>query len=115
MTDSKLRALYQRMYEITASKCKKCGSCCDPTQCADTKKFAETTGKEIPPLPESGSYLGEDGCILAPHQRPICTVHHCAINGLGFFRGDRDTTEAYFEVRFQIDDLEWAHYKDELL
>lgn len=107
MTDPRLQALYQKMYEITGAKCKKCGMCCNPSQCADIKRFAEMVGREIPPLPENSSYLGEAGCILEPHQRPICTVHHCEIASLGVFRGDGEATRTYFNVRNQIDELEW--------
>jgi hypothetical protein len=51
-------------------------------------------------------FMGPTGCVVAPHLRPICTVHTCDINGMGFKRGPGSGpwTKRYFELREQIED-----------
>ena len=100
-------AAYQRLYEITSSKCDDCGRCCNPQQCAEIEETAKALGADIPALPESGSYIVNNRCMLEPHQRPVCTVHHCKIGSLGFFPGDAETTKAYFDARDAL--LELGH------
>ena len=51
-------------------------------------------------------FLAPTGCIVAPHLRPICTVHACCINSIGYKRGDMEWTNRYFELRARIDELE---------
>lgn len=48
-------------------------------------------------------FMGSDGCIVAPHLRPICTVHTCDINSLGFKKGDPDWTKRYFALRAKLE------------
>ena len=108
----RLKALYREMYELTRPECGgTCWlpySCCDDLYCRVTVKWAkehwgvtlEPTGHPKLPL------LGEEGCTVEPHLRPICTVHTCEINSLGFKKGDSDWTQRYFQVREQLGSME---------
>jgi hypothetical protein len=49
--------------------------------------------------------MGPDGCIAAPHLRPLCTLHTCAINGRGT-SGNMEWDKKYFELREKIDILQ---------
>lgn len=114
----KLVVLYQKMADMTASECAGVGkgscraphSCCDENACNITKQFALRQGVTLPEFTPKGHkgafYLTENGCSVAPHLRPVCTVHTCAINGLGFKMGDEKWTKDYFKLRDQLDRLE---------
>ena len=109
--DKNLIEAYQKMADLTLPKCKKCPcplSCCSPEYCEITiKHAAETWGIQLertkhPTLP----LMGENGCTAQPHLRPICTVHNCKINALGF-DPDMKWTEEYFDLRDKIETLEY--------
>lgn len=113
----KLVQIYQKMADLTAPECAGVGkgscrvphSCCDEMACIITKEFALTQGvvlQEYPPNHKGAFYLGENGCTVAPHLRPICTVHTCQIGSLGFKPGDPKWTKKYFKIRDTIDALE---------
>jgi hypothetical protein len=107
-----LPILYQQMAELTLPECRdSCRSphsCCAPEYC----DFAAITAKEDwnteltptghPRLP----FMGESGCTVPPHMRPMCTMHTCAINSLGFKPGDMEWTKKYFTLREKIETLE---------
>jgi hypothetical protein len=50
--------------------------------------------------------MGPNGCTAEPHLRPICTLHTCDVNSLGFKRGDEEWTRKYFEIRDEIESEE---------
>jgi hypothetical protein len=113
----KLVQLYQKMSELTAPECAGIGpssckcphSCCDELACSITKDFALNQGVTLPEFPpnyKGAFYLNETGCTVAPHLRPLCTVHTCQISSLGFKPGDPEWTKKYFKLRNQIDKLE---------
>lgn len=96
--DQHLVDTFQKLADFTAPKCVSCRSpfvCCTAQQCADTKAFAKDTfGIE---LVETGGilpFLGPSGCIVAPHLRPICSVHVCESH-----LDDSEWSEQYFELR----------------
>jgi len=107
---------YQEMADLTAPVCAGQGNipcrlphtCCSPEYCAMTMDIAlaewgvvlKPTGHKTLPL------MGENGCIAAPHLRPLCTYHTCAINGIGRTR-DPEWDKKYFALRTKIDTLEW--------
>lgn len=69
-----------------------------------TAILAEEKGLKLqrtdhPKLP----FMGPDGCVLEPWQRPICAVHVCE----GRLYRDLDFYKAYFELRERIGDKEW--------
>ena len=104
--------LYQKMYELTVKKCKQCakgaGSCCHSMACDIVEKFAKVeygitllrTGH--PKL----KFMGSNGCIVAPHLRPICTVHTCKIVNYGCDFEDKPWTADYYELKGLIAQLE---------
>jgi hypothetical protein len=51
-------------------------------------------------------FMSETGCVVSPHLRPLCTLHTCDMNGLGFKKNDFEWTDKYFKLREQIDELE---------
>lgn len=108
----KLIRLYQEMAEHTAPECKACfipHSCCNSIYCdlairlAKSKWSIDLPTTDNPTLP----LMGPTGCTAAPHLRPICTVHTCAVNSLGSKPGDRAWTEKYYDLREQVDALEF--------
>jgi len=52
------------------------------------------------------SLMGPAGCTAAPHYRPLCTIHTCEINSLGFKRGAPEWTDEYFARRERLMELE---------
>lgn len=105
-------ALYREMADITLPKCKECRvplSCCSAEYCRLAIKFApkkwgvelKETGHKTLPL------MGESGCVVAPHLRPLCTMHVCCINSIGCDPKDPEWTDKYFELRNQIENLEY--------
>jgi len=122
VTDQKLIGLYQQMYEMTSPECgcscKLPYSCCSPEYCQGAIGHAqEHWGITLEPLGTPGRstrneelpLLGPEGCIAAPHLRPICTVHTCEINAFGFKVKDPDSawTKRYSRLREEIDSLEF--------
>jgi hypothetical protein len=115
MNKRKLIQLYRDIAEHTRSACKRTckfeGRCvdCSDLYGAQAEQFMLTFWKEIPPQ-HTGSdrcrFLGADGCILAPHFRPICSIHHCSINSLGFLPGDPGWTKRYFRIRERVDQMQ---------
>lgn len=108
----KLVELYQQMYVMTEPECRltcRCPqSCCSPEYCTMTIQYAkefwdaDLAPTDHPKLP----LMGTTGCIAAPHLRPMCTMHTCDINGVGFKKGDPEWTEKYFKLRNKIELLE---------
>lgn len=104
---------YNRMYlltnEVCSKQCRAPLSCCSPEYCELTIEHArgswgvelKRTGHATLPL------MGPTGCTVAPHLRPLCTLHACPINGLGTFK-DQAKDDAYFELRAKIDELEYG-------
>lgn len=58
----------------------------------------EETGH--PTLP----FMGPGGCTVAPHLRPVCSVHTCGIGSFGS-SGDTAWDQRYWELRGEADDL----------
>lgn len=117
MTQAEIRArlvvLYQEMYEHTRGRCDGCkgeASCCHPTICqlvaqeAWFKWGVQLVGTGHPKLP----CMGPDGCVAAPHLRPLCTVHLCCIQSFGGDPKDPEWTDRYWELRNELSDLEMA-------
>lgn len=112
---SELVSLYKEMAELTLPKCKQCPlplSCCSPEYCGMAIQIAkEDWGVELettdhPTLP----LMGPNGCTVAPHFRPLCTLHTCKINAWGFEPKDSRWTKAYFILREKLNVLESKKY-----
>lgn len=98
--------LFLEMYKLTESECGKCRvpySCCSAEYCQMAKEYAKDVYKTEPPQvrDEGLLYLSENGCILEPHLRPLCTLHTCQINSVGS-SGNLEWDEKYFELRWKI-------------
>jgi hypothetical protein len=111
--NDKLVVLFQQMADLTNPECGKClnpYSCCDGMYCHCAEEYArDEWGIELRPLKTGHPtipFLGENGCVVAPHLRPLCTLHTCDINGIGVKKGDPEWTAAYFKLREQIEELD---------
>ena len=110
---AKLIRLYQEMYELTEPECRlscRCPqSCCSPEYCLEAIRYAqEHWGTTLTPTEHHRlPLMGAQGCIAAPHLRPMCTLHTCDIGGLGFKKGDFKWTKRYFALRRKINAAEF--------
>lgn len=117
-TQEKLVPLYEAMAKITAPECATvCAiphNCCDALYCEETRKWAKDIyGIALQPTGHSRlPFMGKSGCTVAPHLRPMCTLHTCAINNIGCKRGDPAWTERYFKLRDEIELLELEQFID---
>lgn len=108
----KLIVLYKQMYELTLPECKnscRCPlSCCGRMHCDIAKETAKQLWNidliptDHPTLP----FMSDKGCTVPPHLRPMCTLHTCSINSLGFKKGDIRWTQKYFKLREDINEIE---------
>lgn len=102
----KLVVLYQEMADMTRPKCGECRvplSCCEEMYCELARMNIEASGLQIPKTSHATlPYMGPDGCVVPPHLRPLCTLHVCSINGLGFDPRDMVFTKKYFSLREEI-------------
>jgi hypothetical protein len=118
MKNPQLIPLMQRMADLTKPECGRCRvpwSCCHWEYCETARHYAkEEWGVDLvdtghPTVP----FLGEQGCTVAPHLRPLCTLHTCQINGVEVpgvhSSGDPDWDREYFALRDEINDLEFPH------
>jgi hypothetical protein len=111
-----MEKLYKEMYELTEPECSKScripRSCCYPQACEMATDRAAEFGVTLVPTGHRITYMGENGCVVPPYLRPLCTLHTCDISGLGFKRDDPDGswTAHYFNLREQIDQLEAELY-----
>lgn len=98
---------FQAVADLTAPKCAACRApfaCCSKDQCEGTKDFAkehfgvtlEETGGKLP-------FLGDNGCVVPPHLRPLCSVHVCEMH-----LSDPEWSETYMDARERADEALWA-------
>src|SRR3989304_1185347 len=111
--DPRLIDLYKKIADHTRPECAQCRipySCCDAMYCEWARSFARAHGVDLKdtgfPNPKDLPFIGPEGCVVPPHLRPICSVHACCINSLGFKKGDPKWTKRYFRLRERIEDLE---------
>ena len=65
---------------------------------------AEEGVQLIPTSHPTLKFMGPTGCIVEPYLRPLCTLHTCAVNGIGFKAGDDVWNKKYFALRKQLED-----------
>jgi hypothetical protein len=104
--------LFREMSELTAPECagvcKIPHSCCSPEYCDMVEDMAVESGVALTRTDHPRlKFMGPHGCIVEPHLRPLCTLHTCDINGLGFKRGDAAWTKRYFKLREAIEETMW--------
>lgn len=115
-----LVVLYEKIEKITNPSCisgkDECSvfsgkkyKCCSNEYCNKAKQFAKDGyGIELEPTGNKDvMFMGDNGCIVAPHLRPICTVHVCSITwaAKSMVSGDEVTRE-YFSLREKIFEAE---------
>jgi hypothetical protein len=96
------------MFELTNPKCGECRlphSCCSNDYCEAAMEFADEQGIKLertnhPTL----LFMGENGCTVPPHLRPLCTVFECSINSMGISK-DQFWDEKYWTLRELIDQM----------
>ena len=106
-TPKKIVRLFRDMADLTspecAGVCRVPHSCCSPEYCDMAVERAAEDGIT---LEETGHptlrFMGPDGCTVAPHLRPLCTLHVCSIADAGIKRGDPAWTDKYFRLRERI-------------
>lgn len=101
--------LWQEMADMTLAKCratcKILGSCCSEEYCSMAKSIAAEHGVKLLETGGKIPFLDSDGrCIVPPHLRPLCSLHQCKINGLGFDPKDPEWTEQYFNLRSKLNE-----------
>jgi len=108
---------YQEMADFTLADCrdycKTAYSCCSAEYCKFTVDYAFEK-YNIKLLPASNGpipFIGPQGCVVPPYLRPVCTVHHCDINSVGFKKNCIEWTEKYYELRERISLLEDENYR----
>ena len=111
-TEEHLIKLYQQLAGLTNAECRKCPaplSCCDADYCDMAIAYAKDSwGVDIVATDHfKFPCMGSDGCTVAPHLRPLCTFHACEISSLGFKKNDPEWTKKYWELRNEIDTLEY--------
>lgn len=97
------KQLWQDMADLTYEKCQKTctslGNCCHGTYCEVAAETMESDGEKAPPMP----FVVDGRCIIPPHYRKICSIHHCKISSLGYDKDDPEWTERYFALRDKIE------------
>ena len=84
-------------------------SCCDKSVCLLVIEQAKWDWNVELPQTGHAEYplMGPDGCTAPPHMRPLCSMHVCCINGNGFKNNDPKWTGRYYELRDEIERLEF--------
>ena len=100
--------LYKEMSDLTspvcAHECKAPHSCCDQMYCEMADAFARENGVILERTNHSTLFfMSPIGCVVPPHLRPLCTLHLCCINSLGFKPNDLEFTKKYFKLRAKIE------------
>lgn len=107
------RQLYSRkvkafryLYEFTFNACGACvdsGCACKDRICQHVQERAKERGIDLPTTGHRLRFIGERGCVVAPHLRETCTIYLCnpAQNKTGFDRG------RYAKIRRICDRIEW--------
>ena len=117
----KLIDLYQQMYELTepecACSCRCPRSCCSPEYCEMAIEMArQYWDVDLEPLRTGHDrlpFMGEKGCVVAPHLRPLCTLHTCDVGSFGVKvhpAPDPAWDKKYWRLRGQIDKLSWTAF-----
>ena len=106
--------LYQQMADLSKRQCEidcfkirgTIGSCCSDLHCDLAIQYAAEKGIIIEPTANKElPAMGEDGCIIPPWLRPMCTLHICdkSLVNPKFYK-------EYFNLREKIDAYEERMY-----
>ncbi|KKW10416.1 MAG: hypothetical protein UY48_C0038G0016 [Candidatus Gottesmanbacteria bacterium GW2011_GWB1_49_7] len=114
-TELLLIEAYRQLAEHTKPKCGEACNCqaefrcCEPEYCNAAIQHAKEYWNVDLPLTRHPTLpgMGLDGCVFAPHFRPLCTAHNCFIGAMGFIiPPDSAWNKRYFALRDQIVVLE---------
>lgn len=79
---AELSQLYADIAALTEPRCASCYvpyGCCSYEACRVVGMLAREEGMELPTTDHPRMpYMGPDGCILEPYQRPYCAIHVCS-------------------------------------
>lgn len=101
---SRLIRLYAELSTLTeqecSGNCERPRTCCEEKYCLFAMDFAKANWQIdlAPTWHPALPLMGDDGCTVAPHLRPICTAHTCEICAHGVKRGDEAWTARYYEI-----------------
>lgn len=111
-TEPELVQLYADIAAHTKPECSNTcrvpNSCCSPFHCQVAEDTMAKAGVSVdkPNIYPRAPYVGEGGCVVPPHFRPLCAVHACAVSALGFKPNDEPWTDEYFRLYDRINYLE---------
>jgi hypothetical protein len=84
------KKLYRWIAEHTWALCEKVcpkketsARCCFDDQCGAVAKGLRAKGLPVPERVGEVRFLGPEGCIIEPWQRPICAEYHCMVRDIG--------------------------------
>ena len=81
--------------------------CCEIKYCRLAAKFAkEKYDIDLQPTGNTELlFMGEHGCVVPPHLRPICTLHVCPISysDKSCINNSEQRTQEYFYLRKEIE------------
>ena len=102
-------AAFTALAEHTRPACGACRSaltCCSAGNCEQTAVMAkEMFGTDLVAGDGILPFLGPEGCTVAPHLRPLCTVHVCEMH----LTDGTPFTEKYYDLREHAGDLMMLH------
>lgn len=110
MKNKKVETLYKELADITRKKCAGCNvpfGCCDSFYCEMAEKYAKNQyGVDLTPTGFANKkglkFMSENGCIVPPHLRPVCTIHICD----KALYADPKFHDKYFSLREKLDCIE---------
>lgn len=110
---------YQEMADFTLPKCQTCQTqrgpltCCNKIACEITLSIARDVWsidlRKDFDKDATVPFMGSNGCKVAPHLRPHCTLYTCALQVFGT-EFDKDWNIEYKKLRNKIDKLEWERF-----
>lgn len=112
LPEETLKELYEKMAAHTLPECASCRrphSCCSNEYCEAATDFAASHGVRLEKVRSTALlYMSDTGCVVHPMYRPLCTLHTCSINSLGYKPGDEAWTDEYFRLRDKINEIEFV-------
>lgn len=79
--------------------------CCEKKFCEMAREYARSQGIELQEGNGRLPFLGENGCTVPPHLRPVCTIHVCTVSwaGKSHIEHDPEKTKEYFALRARLE------------
>ena len=97
---------FRYLYEFTFNQCGACvesGCACKDRICQYVEERAAEKGVQLQRSTHRLRFIGEKGCVVAPHLRETCTIYLC---GPAQTRANFET-ERYSKIRKICDRIEW--------